>query len=222
MIPVKICGITNLEDARLAVNSGASALGFIFYDKSPRYILPETASQIAADLKGQVSFTGVFVNETLDYIHAVKEEIGLNFIQLHGNESPEYCRAVQLPVIKVFRVAPDFDVETMRSYDVHAFLFDTYEKGKPGGTGDIFNWNIIGALQTDTPIILSGGLSIENILDAINAVCPSAVDVNSGVESKPGVKDEKKMGALFDILQNTRSPVNPFERQEVKEGSHGL
>ena len=222
MIPVKICGITNLEDARSAVNSGASALGFIFYDKSPRYILPETASQIAADLKGQISFTGVFVNETLDYIHAVKEEMGLNFIQLHGNETPEYCRAVQLPVIKVFRVAPDFDVETMRSYDVHAFLFDTYEKGKPGGTGDIFNWNLIGDLQTDTPIILSGELGVENILDAINAVYPAAVDVNSGVESKPGVKDEKKMKALFDILKNTRSPVNPFERQEVKEGNHGL
>jgi phosphoribosylanthranilate isomerase len=222
MIPIKICGITNLEDARFAVNSGASALGFIFYDKSPRYILPETASQIAADLKGQVSFTGVFVNKTLDYIHAVKEEMGLNFIQLHGNETPEYCRAVQLPVIKVFRVAPDFDVETMRSYDVHAFLFDTYEKGKPGGTGDIFNWNLIFDLQTDTPIILSGGLGVENILDAINAVCPSAVDVNSGVESKPGVKDEKKMKALFDILQNTRSSVNPFERQVVKEDSHGL
>ncbi len=222
MIPVKICGITNLEDARLAVNSGASALGFIFYDKSPRYILPETASQIAVDLKGQVLFTGVFVDETLDYVHAAKEEMGLNFIQLHGNESPEYCRAVQLPVIKVFRVAPNFDAGIMKYYDVHAFLFDTYEKGKPGGTGDIFNWNHIGNLQTDTPIILSGGLGVENILDAINAVCPSAVDVNSGVESKPGVKDEKKMKALFDILQNTRSPVNPFERQVVKEGSHGL
>ena len=222
MIPVKICGITNLEDARFAVNSGASALGFIFYDKSPRYILPETASQIAEDLKGQVSFTGVFVNETLDYIHAVKEEIGLNFLQLHGNESPEYCRAVQLPVIKVFRAAPDLDAETMRFYDVHAFLFDTYKQRMPGGTGDIFNWNLIFDLPTDTPIILSGGLSVENILDAINAVCPLAVDVNSGVESKPGVKDEKKMKALFDILQNTRSSVNPFERQVVKEDSHGL
>ncbi len=222
MIPVKICGITNIEDARSAVNSGANALGFIFYDKSPRYILPETASQIAADLKGQVPFTGVFVDETLDYVHAAKEEMGLNFIQLHGNESPEYCRAVQLPVIKVFRVAPDFDAGIMKYYDVHAFLFDTYEKGKHGGTGDIFNWNLIGDLQTDTPIILSGGLSVENILDAINAVCPLAVDVNSGVESKPGVKDEKKMKALFDILQNTRSSVNPFERQVVKEDSHGL
>ena len=222
MIPIKICGITNLEDARFAVNSGASALGFIFYDKSPRYILPETASQIAADLKGQVPFTGVFVDETLDYVHAAKEEIGLNFIQLHGNETPEYCRAVHLPVIKVFRVASDFDAETMRTYDVHAFLFDTYEKGKPGGTGDIFNWNLIFDLQIDTPIILSGGLGIENILDAINSVCPSAVDVNTSVESKPGVKDEKKMKALFDILQNTSSPVNPFERQAVKEGSHGL
>ena len=186
MIPVKICGITNVEDAQSAVSFSASALGFIFYDKSPRYILPETASQIAADLKGQVSFTGVFVDETLDYVHAAKEEIGLNFIQLHGNETPEYCRAVHLPVIKVFRVAPDFDAKTMRSYDVHAFLFDTYEKGKPGGTGDIFNWNLIFDLQIDTPIILSGGLGIENILDAINAVCPSAVDVNSSVESKPG------------------------------------
>ena len=222
MIPVKICGITNLEDARSAVNNGASALGFIFYDKSPRYILPETASQIAADLKGQVSFTGVFVDETLDYVHAAKEEVGLNFIQFHGNESPDYCREVQLPVIKVFRVAPNFDAGIMKYYDVHAFLFDTYEKGKPGGTGDIFNWNLIGDLQTDTPIILSGGLGVENILDAINTVYPSAVDVNSGVESKPGVKDEKKMKTLFDILQNTRSPVNPFERQEVKEGSHGL
>ena len=222
MIPVKICGITNLEDARSAVNSGASALGFIFYDKSPRYILPETASQIAADLKEKVSFTGVFVDKTLDYVHAAKEEMGLNFIQLHGNESPDYCREVQLPVIKVFRVAPNFDAGIMKYYDVHAFLFDTYEKGKPGGTGDIFNWHLIGELQTDTPIILSGGLGVENILDAINAVCPSAVDVNSGVESKPGVKDEKKMKALFDILQNTRSPVNPFERQVVKEGSHGL
>ena len=222
MIPVKICGITNLEDARSAVNSGASSLGFIFYDKSPRYILPESASQIAADLKEQVSFTGVFVDKTLDYVHAATEEMGLNFIQLHGNESPDYCREVQLPVIKVFRVAPNFDAEIMKYYDVHAFLFDTYEKGKPGGTGEIFNWNLIGALQTDTPIILSGGLSIENILDAINVVCPSAVDINSGVVSKPGVKDEKKMEALFDILQNTRSPVNPFERQVVKEGSHGL
>ena len=222
MIPVKICGITNLEDARLAVNSGASALGFIFYDKSPRYILPETASQIAADLKGQVPFTGVFVDETLDYVHAAKEEMGLNFIQLHGNESPEYCQKVQLPVIKVFRVATDFDAETMKYYDVHAFLFDTYERGKPGGTGAIFNWNLIFDLQTDTPIILSGGLGVENILDAINVVSPSGVDVNSGVESRSGVKDEKKMKALFDILQNTRSPVNPFERQIVKEGSRGL
>ena len=114
MIPVKICGITNLEDARSAVNSGASSLGFIFYDKSPRYILPETASQIAADLKEQVSFTGVFVDKALDYVHAATEEMGLNFIQLHGNESPDYCREVQLPIIKVFRVAPNFDAGIMK------------------------------------------------------------------------------------------------------------
>ena len=222
MIPVKICGITNLEDAQTAVRSGVSALGFIFYDKSPRYIPLRTACQIATELQGQVSLVGVFVDETLDYVHGVAEEIGLNFIQLHGNESPEYCQEIHFPVIKVFRVAPNFNFEIMNSYNVHAFLFDTYEKGKPGGTGKIFCWEIVGNLKSDTPIILSGGLNSANIKRGINVVCPSAVDVNSGVESKPGVKDEKKMKALFEILQNTRSLVNPFERQVVKEDSHGL
>ena len=110
MIPVKICGITNLKDARMAVQSGASALGFIFYDKSPRYISPEIARQIAVDLQGQVSFVGVFVDETLDHIHAVADEVELNFIQLHGNESSQYCHKVQFSVIKVFRVFSGFDI----------------------------------------------------------------------------------------------------------------
>ena len=162
------------------------------------------------------------MDETLDYVYAAKEEVGLNFIQFHGNESPDYCREVQLPVIKVFRVAPNFDAEIMKYYDVHAFLFDTYEKGNPGGTGDIFNWNLIGDLQTDTPIIISGGLGVENILDAINAVCPAAVDVNSGVESKPGIKDEKKMKGLFNIIKKTDNTNDPFEIPVAQESSHEL
>ena len=222
MIPVKICGITNLKDAQMAISCGADALGFIFHNKSPRYILPETACQITDALKGKVSFIGVFVDETLNHIHTVAGEVGLDFIQLHGNESFEYCYDVQLPIIKVFRVTPNFDAEIMNNYDVHAFLFDTYEKNRPGGTGEAFKWDIIVDLQIDTPIILSGGLSIDNIEKGIETVSPSAVDVNSGVESKPGVKDEKKMISLFDILKNTRSLTNPFAIPIVQDGSHNL
>ena len=211
MIPVKICGITNLEDAQAAARSGASALGLIFYDKSPRNISKETACHIAAGIEGQVPLVGVFVDETLDYVNGFAEEVGLNYIQLHGNESPEYCQKIHFPVIKVFRVAPDFNVEIMNSYNVHAFLFDAYEKGKPGGTGEIFCWEVVGNLKSDTPIILSGGLNIANIERGINVVCPSAVDINSGVELKSGVKDVKQMKALFDILEKTESAVNPFE-----------
>ena len=222
MIPVKICGITNLKDAQTAVNCGARALGFIFYDQSPRYILPEAASKIATDLKGQVSCVGVFVDATLEYIQSISEEVGLHFIQLHGNESFNYCSEVQLPVIKVFRVAPNFDVEIIKNYDVHAFLFDTHKKNKIGGTGKVFNWNVLDHLQTNTPIILSGGLRIENIENGINAVLPSAVDISSGIESKPGVKDEKKMKALFNIIKHTGSFTDPFEMAAFHGGKHEL
>ncbi len=211
MIPVKICGITNLKDAQIAESCGASSLGFIFHDKSPRYILPETACQIVEDLKGEVSFVGVFVDETLDNVNAIIDKVGLNIIQLHGVETPEYCQRVKLPVIKVFQIAPDFNAEIMNGYDVHAFLFDTYKKGKSGGTGEVFNWQIINGLQTAAPIILSGGLGIDNITNGIDTVSPSAVDINSGVEKMPGVKDGKKMKALFSILENTESIVNPFD-----------
>ena len=222
MIPVKICGITNLEDAQAAVNFGASALGFLFYNQSPRYIQPETAHQITADLKGQVSFVGVFVDQTLDYIHTVADQVGLNFVQLHGNESSKYCHQVQLPIIKVFRVSSEFDAEIIKNYDVHAFLFDTHKKNKLGGTGEAFNWHVIDGLKTNTPIILSGGLSIDNIHNGINTVLPSAVDVNSSVESKPGVKDNTKMKALFDILKHRRSLDNPFKISVFQGGDHEL
>ena len=222
MMPVKICGITNLKDAQAAVSCGASALGFIFFDKSPRYILPERAGQIAEDLKGQVSFVGVFVDETLEHVHTIADIVGLNFIQLHGNESSQYCHKVQFPVIKVFKVASQFDMGIIKNYNVHAFLFDSYEKGRKGGTGKAFNWDIIIDLPLDKPIILSGGLSIDNIKRGINSVCPSAVDVNSGVELNAGVKDTKKMKALFNILKNTKTTANPFERPAVQERSHEL
>ena len=222
MIPVKICGITNKKDAEAAVNYGASAIGFIFYDKSPRYILPAKACKIAKDLKGQVSFIGVFVDETLDYVHTTADNVGLNIIQLHGNESSEYSHKVQLPVIKVFRVSPNFDTGILSGYDVHAFLFDSFKKNTLGGTGEAFDWNLIIDLETDKPIILSGGLGINNIEDSIEMLLPAALDINSSVESKPGVKDEKKMKELFNFLSYTENTDNPFKVVTMRKSSHEL
>ena len=222
MMPVKICGITNADDAQLAVQYGTSAIGFIFYDQSPRYITPENASQITIDIKEKVSFVGVFVDETLDYVHGVAKEVGLDFIQLHGNESPAYCQEIHFPVIKVFRVSSDFNAGIIKSYNVHAFLFDTYKKNKFGGTGEVLNWDKISNLQIDKPIILSGGLNIENIEGGVDIVCPSAVDVNSGVESRPGKKNEKKMVSLVKILNNTQSATNPFEIPVIQRDSYDI
>ena len=222
MIPLKICGITNLEDARAAVRSGASAIGFIFYNKSLRYISMETAYQIATDIRGHVALVGVFVDESLDYVNGVADEIGLNFIQLHGNETPEYCLGIHFPVIKVFRVSSDFNVGIINSYNVHAFLFDTYKKDNPGGTGEVLNWDKISNLQIDKPIILSGGLNIENIEEGVDIVCPSAVDVNSGVESRPGKKNEKKMVSVVKILNNTQSATNPFEISVIQRDRYDI
>ena len=167
----------------------------------------ETVYQIAADIQGQVPVVGVFVDETLDYVHGVAKEVGLDFIQLHGNESPEYCQRIQLPVIKVFRVSATFDARIMKTYDVHAFLFDNYKKSKLGGTGEAFDWNIIDNIQTDTPIILSGGLNIDNIDSSIDTVLLSAVDVSSGVEKILGIKDPEKMKTLFDILSKKETSL---------------
>ena len=199
-----------MEDAIAAADYGASAIGFIFYSKSPRYIPPEKAKEIVMKVGGRVSFVGVFVDKPLDYVHTVSDKVGLDFIQLHGNESPEYCDLIKLPVLKVFRVDENFDSEVINKYKVHAFLFDTYRKGAVGGTGKVFNWRLISNLETNTPIIISGGLNIDNIIDSIKVASPNSIDINSGIESAPGIKDRKKMMALFDILKNVEFPLSPF------------
>ena len=204
MIPVKICGITSCEDAEIAVNYGASAIGMIFYEGSPRYIYPDKAEVLISAIPEKVKKVGVFVNEKLKNIKTIVEELDLDFIQLHGDESPEYCDKMIKPVIKAFRVGTDFDSAVLGNFQVHAFLFDTYQKGKPGGTGKSLNWDLISDLQTDTPIILSGGLNSENINEGIKTVKPSAIDVNSGVESEPGIKDKVKVEKLFDTIENSK------------------
>jgi len=210
MIAVKICGITSLKDAEMAVNYSVSAIGLIFYPDSPRYVDPAEVEQWIDRIPDSVKKVGVFVNEQIDTINNITRQLKLEFIQLHGDESPEFCNRMIRPVIKVFHVGDDFDAIVLNGYDVHGFLFDTYKKGKPGGTGNRFKWELIANLKTETPIILSGGLTPENVLNGIEAVNPAAVDVNSGVESVPGVKDEEKIKELFSVLEHSNSCNNPF------------
>ena len=208
MIPVKICGITSPHDAEMAVHYGASAIGMIFYQESPRYIYPDKVEEWISAIPERVKKVGVFVNEKRKNIKTIVEKLNLNYIQLHGNESPEYCDKMIRPVIKAFHVGTDFDLAVLENFQVYAFLFDTYQKGKPGGTGRSFNWGLIASLKTDIPIILSGGLNPENINEGIETVQPSAVDVNSGIESEPGIKDNVKVEKLFNTLENSNYIAN--------------
>jgi len=203
MIPVKICGITSCEDAEIAVNYGASAIGMIFYEGSPRYIDPDKAEELISAIPKRVKKVGVFVNEQQKNIKAIVGELNLDYIQLHGDESPEYCDKMIKPVIKAFRIGTDFDSALLGNFQVHAFLFDTFQKGKHGGTGRSFNWGLISGLKTDTHIILSGGLNHGNINEGIETVQPSAVDISSGVESEPGIKDKVKVEKLFNTIEQS-------------------
>ena len=160
MIPVKICGITSLKDAILAINYGTSAIGMIFYKDSPRYIPPQKVGEWISKISRQVKKVGVFVNESSETIKSVADELTLDYIQLHGDESPEFCENIKTPIIKVFRVDSNFSPEVLNSYPVHAFLFDTYVKGKFGGTSQSFNFIFKlqnGFLQLD-PVFVQRGV----------------------------------------------------------------
>ena len=210
MIPVKICGITSLENAWMAVNYGASAIGMIFYKGSPRYVEPNKVVKWIEQVPDKVKKVGVFVNENIEIIQSAIEKLSLDYIQIHGNESPEFCKEIIKPIIKVLRVDNYVDNSVLEGYNVYAFLLDTYKKDKFGGTGENFNWEFVAALKTETPIILSGGLNADNILQGIDVVQPAAVDLSSGVESRPGEKDENKMKKLFKILKDTNCYSNLF------------
>lgn len=203
---VKMCGTTRLEDALAAVRLGVDALGFIFFVKSPRYISPHQAAQIIKELPPFIDRVGVFVNVPIQEVVATAE-VGLSSLQLHGNESVEYCRNMQaqLPffrIIKAFRVGEESRAEEFSAYNdcVDAFLLDTYVRGTGGGTGKVFNWSIIERLKLQRPIILAGGLSPGNVVSAITRVQPFAVDINSGVELQPGVKDHTRLADLLQLV----------------------
>ena len=204
MIPTKICGITNLDDANVSVENGASALGFIFYKKSPRAISIKNAKSISKQLSNIIIRVGVFVNHEKDFIHEAISEVPLDMIQLHGDETPDFCNQFDVPILKALRIKNEESLSVMDQYDVAVFLLDTFSIDQYGGTGETFDWSVLNR-KYKTPIILSGGLNSENILDAIDAVNPSAVDVNSGVESSPGKKDYNKLKSLFKNLNKTQS-----------------
>ncbi|MFQ5677311.1 MAG: phosphoribosylanthranilate isomerase [bacterium] len=201
MVKIKICGITNLEDAQAATELGADAIGFIFYKESPRYVSPDNVKEIAAALPPFLTKVGVFVNEQVERIREISEAASLNLIQLHGDESPEYCQQLAAPIMKVFRVQSGFNVRTMQDYAVAGFLLDTHQKDRYGGTGETFDWQIARHAKAYGPIVLSGGLNPGNVKEAVEFVRPYAVDVASGVEAYPGKKDADKLKAFFDEVQ---------------------
>jgi phosphoribosylanthranilate isomerase len=202
MLRIKICGITNLEDARLAADLGAHALGFIFYPKSPRCVEAETARHIILQLPPLVLSVGVFVNEEPATVRELAARIGLDWLQLHGEETPEYCRALGGNVVKVISVNDETSLSQMDAYQgaVRAFLLDTHKTGQRGGTGQVFDWSVAKEAKSKGQIILAGGLNPDNVEAAIQKVKPPALDVASGVEASPGKKDPDKLRAFFKAI----------------------
>jgi phosphoribosylanthranilate isomerase len=200
MVRIKICGITNLEDALLAAELGANALGFIFYAKSPRKVDAETAHSIIAQLPPFVAAVGVFVDEAAAVVQELAAKVGLDWVQLHGQESPEYCRNLGRRVIKAFRIQDEDSLRQLAEYQgaAQALLLDTYKKGQVGGTGEVFDWQLARKAKQYGRIILAGGLSSDNVAVAIATAQPAAVDAASGTEAAPGKKDPEKLRAFFE------------------------
>ncbi|SCX09030.1 phosphoribosylanthranilate isomerase [Nitrosomonas eutropha] len=197
-IRVKICGITRLEDAVTAVHHGVDAIGFILWPQSERYISPEEAGQIVRYLPPFVQAVGVFVNPDKSWVEVASAAAGLDLLQFHGDESPDFCSQFHLPYIKAVRVRDGLDLlQYAQCYEgSKGLLLDAYAEGKPGGTGHIFDWKLIPS-GLSLPWILSGGLHSDNVVDAIEQTRPLAIDVSSGVEIANGIKDADKISVFM-------------------------
>lgn len=203
---IKICGITSLEDARAAVAAGADALGFNFYQPSPRYIAPHAAREIVAQLPESVLSVGVFVNEdSPEFVMSIAREAGVKALQLHGDESPDFCRQLESPVIKTFAVSDDFDPNAIAEYEVDAIMLDTKHSKLRGGTGRVFDWSIARAVSKVVPkLYLAGGLAPENVAEAIEMVHPFAVDACSGLEERLGLKNHERVRAFVAAVRGVK------------------
>ncbi|MBA2303444.1 MAG: phosphoribosylanthranilate isomerase [Acidobacteria bacterium] len=204
MTRVKVCGITRLEDALMAAEEGASAIGFIFWPDSPRAVGPSDARAIARALPPRVSTIGVFVDQPLDDIRRIADTVQLSAIQLHGDESLSYAQAILQPVIKAVAITEAFAPERLDVYPPEVtVLLDAHDPVRRGGTGRTIDWSLAAAAAARRHVFLSGGLNPANIQEAVTRVRPYAVDLSSGVEASPGVKDPAKLRALFDALRRT-------------------
>ncbi len=196
---IKICGITRSEDALYAAEQGVDALGFVF-SKSPRRIDADTARDLIWEIPPLVSVVGVFVDETDEIVKHIARRCRLNMLQFHGSEKPEYISTFNRKIIKAIRVQSEKDLEQISHYHVHAILLDTYVDGINGGTGKTFDWNLAIKAKQYGRVILSGGLNPDNVAEAIQKVKPFAVDVSSGVESEPGIKDHNKIKSFIEAV----------------------
>ncbi len=204
---IKICGITNIDDARAAIDAGADALGFNFYPPSPRYISPEDARELIEQLPDSVLTVGVFVNEGTESLKNIAARAGIAAVQLHGDESPRYSRelAASYEVIKVLAVAGDFNPQVAQAYEVQAIMLDTRHKTLRGGTGRAFDWSVASQVNQLVPkLFLAGGLSPENIEEAIELVRPFAVDACSALEDSPGRKNRQRMRAFVEKARGVK------------------
>ena len=210
---VKICGITRLEDAELAISLGAWGIGFILWPESKRYVDPAVAAGIARRLRRKVELVGVFVNQPLDEIADLVDVLGLSHVQLHGDEGPAFCQAVAqrtgAKVIKAVRISHAADLREIERFHTDLHLLDTAsDSGAYGGTGRTWDWSLLTQRRHKTPYMVAGGLTPENVAEAIAVTHPWGVDVSSGVESAPGIKDPAKLEALFAAVgDHSRAPV---------------
>lgn len=210
MVKVKICGLTSELDATRAVRFGAAAIGFVFFKKSPRFISPFKARKIIETLPPFISTVGVFVNQPFGAVKDIVDHCRLDTVQLHGDEDAHFCHRIhrsKVRVIKVIKVGDDINVEALKAYKVDAFLFDTLDTSAHGGTGKTFDWRLLNnAKSLNIPIILSGGLNAQNVIEPVNSLKPYAVDVSSSIEESPGKKDAKKMQEFIDVVTYISGP----------------
>jgi phosphoribosylanthranilate isomerase len=204
-VSVKICGITNIEDAHAAVDAGAHALGFVFHRKSPRCVEPEAAKRVIAALPPFVLAVGVFVNEDAKRVRDIMDACGLSMAQLHGDETAAYCESLGRPVLRALRLRGPADLLAMAEYRgravVRGFLVDAYSDSAYGGTGHVADWTLAAEAAKAVPVVLAGGLTAGNVADAIRRVRPYGVDVSSGVEREPGKKDHAKVAAFIEAAR---------------------
>ncbi|PCD00282.1 phosphoribosylanthranilate isomerase [Halopseudomonas pelagia] len=202
MVRIKICGITRIEDALAAARAGADAIGLVFYPASPRAVSPTVARQIIRALPPFVTSVGLFVDASATEVHQVLAEAPLDVLQFHGNEPAEFCNQFGRPYLKVLRVKPGDDLNALAAQwpDASGILLDSYKEGVPGGTGEIFDWSLI-PLERNWPLVLAGGLTAENVADAIARSAPWAVDVSGGVEQAKGIKDAAKINSFVQEVK---------------------